>query len=63
MNVLKEIFEWSEGRPLWQRDALRRLILNAELSDGDISQLTEICKSAHGLAEPQDTDPLASSKA
>ena len=59
MNVLQEILEWSQGRPIWQRDALRRLVLNGELSDEDICSLTEICKSAHGLAEQQETDPLA----
>jgi ABC-type multidrug transport system ATPase subunit len=59
MNVLQEILEWSQGRPMWQRDALRRLVLNGELSDEDISLLTEICKSAYGLAEQQETDPLA----
>ena len=30
-----------------------------QLSDEDISSLTEICKSAHGLAEQQQIDPLA----
>lgn len=59
MNVLQEILEWSQGRPMWQRDALRRLALNGELSDEDISSLTEICKGAHGLAEQQETKPLA----
>jgi energy-coupling factor transporter ATP-binding protein EcfA2 len=59
MNVLQEILEWSQGRPMWQREALRRLVLNGELSNEDISSLTEICKSAHGLAEQQATDPLA----
>lgn len=59
MNVLQAILEWSQGRPMWQRDALRRLVLHSELSDEDISSLTEICKSAHGLAEQQETDPLA----
>ena len=39
MNVLKEILEWSQGRPMWQRDALRRLVLNGELSDEDIGPL------------------------
>ncbi|ACD89227.1 conserved hypothetical protein [Chlorobium limicola DSM 245] len=58
MNVLQEILEWSFGRPIWQRDALRRLVMNGELSDEDIISLTEICKSAHGLAEPQEHDPL-----
>jgi hypothetical protein len=51
--VLQEIIEWSRGRPAWQRDALRRLVLNGELSDDDIRALTDICKSARGLAEQQ----------
>lgn len=59
MNVLQEILEWSQSRPMWQRDALRRLVLSGELSDEDIGSLTKICKSAHGLAEQQETDPLA----
>jgi energy-coupling factor transporter ATP-binding protein EcfA2 len=58
MTVLEEILEWSQDRPAWQRDALRRLVLNGELSDDDISALTDICKSAHGLAEQQDSAPL-----
>lgn len=59
MNVLEEILEWSQGRPLWQRDALRRLVQSGELSDDDLRVLTEICKSVHGLAEDQDVAPLA----
>lgn len=58
MNVLQEILEWSQGRLMWQRDALRRLVLNGDLSDEDIYSLTEICKSAHGLADQQGTNPL-----
>ncbi len=58
MAVLQEILEWSQGRPAWQRDALRRLVLNGEFSDDDIRALTEVCKSAHGLAEQQETAPL-----
>ncbi len=59
MTVLEEILEWSQGRPVWQRDALRRLVQNGELSEDDLRALTEICKSAHGLAEEQDIAPLA----
>lgn len=58
MTVLQEILEWSLDRPAWQRDALRRLVLNGELSDEDIRALTEACKSEHGLAERQDVAPL-----
>jgi hypothetical protein len=56
--VLEDILEWSQDRPAWQRDALRRLVLNGELSDEDIRDLSAICKSAHGLAEPQEVVPL-----
>jgi energy-coupling factor transporter ATP-binding protein EcfA2 len=59
MTVLQEILEWSQDRPAWQRDALRRLVLNDELSDEDINHLAELCKSGHGLAEQRDIVPLA----
>lgn len=59
MNVLLDIFEWSQSRPIWQRDALRRLVVNGDLSDKDVDSLASICKSAHGLADQQETNPLA----
>lgn len=59
MTVLEEILQWSQDRPAWQRDALRRLVLNGELSDDDVRDLTDLCKRAHGLAEQQDFAPLA----
>jgi hypothetical protein len=59
MNVLKEILDWSRNRPIWQRDALRRLVLNGELSDDEIGPLATICKSGHGLADQQEATPLA----
>jgi Cdc6-like AAA superfamily ATPase len=58
MTVLEELLNWSQGRPAWQRDALRRLALNDDLSEDDIRALTDICKSAHGLAEQQDIAPF-----
>ncbi len=58
MTVLQEIVEWSCDRPDWQREALHRLLSNGELSDSDISELTEICKSAYGLAEQVNINPL-----
>ena len=50
MDVLKEILEWSADRPIWQRDALRRILINGDLGAEDIVALTEICKSSHGLS-------------
>jgi len=59
MKVLQEILEWSTDRPSWQRDALRRLVVNGELSDDDILELTSICKGAHGLVEYPAFIPLS----
>lgn len=58
MTVLQEILAWSQERPAWQRDALRRLAVHGVLSEPDIRALTEICKGGHGLAEPQEVAPL-----
>ena len=61
VTVLREILEWSrgKGRPDWQRDALRRLVVVGELSDEDLQSLAEICKAGYGLAEPREVLPLA----
>lgn len=59
MNVLQEILSWSVDRPAWQRDALRRLVVNGELSEQDIRELAEICKGEHGLAEKAGGQPLS----
>lgn len=58
-NVLQEILTWSADRPSWQRDALRRLVVNGELSAEDIDALTAICKGDHGLVEKTATRPLS----
>ena len=58
MFVLKEILEWSQSRPLWQRDALRRLVLNGEFSEDDLAELGKICKGFYGLSEQQEVLPL-----
>jgi energy-coupling factor transporter ATP-binding protein EcfA2 len=59
MNVLQEILDWSQDRPVWQRDALRRLITSGDLSDSDIVDLTNICKGTKGLLDQQVSTPLA----
>ena len=60
MTILQEILTWSEDerRPIWQRDALRRLVIRGELSNEDLSSLAEICKSGHGLSGPREIVPL-----
>ena len=57
MSVLREILSWSKSCPAWQRDALRRLVQNGTLSTSDLSELTLICQSAHGLSPPETPVP------
>lgn len=47
-SVLEIILEWSEVRPAWQRDALRRIVLNGALAGDDIAELVELCKKEKG---------------
>ena len=43
-TVLQCIFEWSLQRPLWQRDALRRIISQGRSKKAIFCELTELCK-------------------
>ncbi len=56
--MLHEILKWSRSRPNWQRDALRRLVTSGDLDESDLKQLASLSKSDHGLAEPQESEPL-----
>jgi len=59
--VLQEVLSWSERLPLWQRDALRRIVLQARLSAPDLEDLSELCKKSYGLSGTEVVaQPLAS---
>lgn len=47
-SVLEIILEWSQQaqRPLWQQDALRRIVSVGRLSQTDLAALLEICKQS-----------------
>ena len=51
VTVLNEILEWSPTRPSWQRDALRRLVVQGSLRKEDISALAMLCKKGRGLTD------------
>ena len=53
MSVLTDIIEWSVGRPMWQRDALRRIITQGKLTEGDVAALTRICLAENGIDDPE----------
>lgn len=59
MTVLNDILEWSVNRPLWQRDALRRIVTHENLSDQDVAELCRICLAQQNITEP-DNPPSAS---
>ena len=43
-EAMRDILGWSKARPAWQRDALRRLVTQGELTDTNIDELTAVCK-------------------
>ena len=61
VNVLEEILKWSADRPAWQRDALRRLLVDGGLTESDVSELVEICKSGYVLSDVGNGTPLEKS--
>src|SRR5882724_5879057 len=59
INVLQEILTWSKDRPNWQRDGLRRLVMNGELTEQYVRDLADICKGDYGLAKKKAVNALA----
>ena len=51
-DALQDILKWSSDRPTWQRDALRRLVTNGELTENDIVELTALCKDSTSANQP-----------
>jgi energy-coupling factor transporter ATP-binding protein EcfA2 len=50
-TVYDEILKWSYGRPEWQRDVLRRLLLNSSLGPDDIDEIFLLCKIVYGIED------------
>lgn len=44
MAIIDEILAWAQQRPLWQRDALRRLVSGEEISETALNELFQIAK-------------------
>ena len=57
----EELLRWAETRPLWQRDGLRRLALQGELTTEDLAALRLQIEKAAGLPaeDAPDSVPLA----
>lgn len=61
-EALQQILEWSQSRPNWQRDALRRLVLNENLQESDIEELTIICKDSEQPFLPLTIDHITATQ-
>lgn len=57
ISALHEILAWSQSRPGWQRDALRRIIVHGEIQQSDIEELFRQCRAAHQLDQDASTCP------
>ncbi len=47
-TVPETIFDWSADRPLWQRDALRRIVTGGTPDDDAVNDILALCKKEHG---------------
>ena len=47
IETLENIVDWSNDRPIWQRDALRRLVQKGTLDQADLDELLAICRQQH----------------
>lgn len=57
-DALRDILSWSSNRPMWQRDALRRLVVQAELTEQDITDLTKLCQNPRRTSNPLEAHHL-----
>lgn len=57
-TVLENILDWSAERPMWQRDALRRIVAAGTPDQGAVAELLALCKKEHG-APDVDLEPAA----
>ena len=47
-TVPNRILAWSRNRPLWQRDALRRIVLNGYPDEQALGEILALCEKEHG---------------
>jgi len=47
LSALHDILTWSFNRPVWQRDALRRIIVKGAIEDTDLEELERLCRGKH----------------
>ncbi len=58
-TVLEAIAKWSESRPLWLRDALRRVVQQRTITDQDHDQIAILCHQEYGYKQNGDAPSVA----
>ena len=46
-SALHELLAWSDARPEWVRDALRRIIVKGGIDEADLKELERTCRAKH----------------
>lgn len=57
MSILQEILVWTQSLPLWQSDAVARLLAKQALTADDLEDLYTLLKVEHGIPDPKDRKP------
>jgi hypothetical protein len=52
-STLENIILWTTDLPDWQAEAVRRLLLKAELTESDEDDIYRMLKAKHGLVKPE----------
>jgi energy-coupling factor transporter ATP-binding protein EcfA2 len=55
--IIQEILKWTKGLPIWQSDAVARLLSKQTLTTDDIDDLFALLKAAHGIPDPKGRSP------
>lgn len=57
MSILQEILVWTQSLPLWQSDAVARLLAKQTLTADDLEDLYALLKVEHGIPDSKDRKP------
>jgi len=57
LTLLQEILDWSQSLPIWQSDAVARLLAKQTLTVEDHDDLFALLKVAHGIPDPKGRKP------
>ncbi|KKM73892.1 hypothetical protein LCGC14_1405880, partial [marine sediment metagenome] len=55
-QILQDLERWFEKRPLWLKDAARRIVQNGTLDANDFNELILLCRQEAGITDPGDPE-------